>query len=318
MLAYLFFAGGLVAVVAGAHLLVLGASRLAAGLGIPPLVIGLTVVGFGTSAPELVVSAIAALDAKPETALGNVTGSNIANIGLILGVAAMISPLRPDRIVIRRDGPIMVAVSAVFLVLALVGDFPRWYGLVMLGGLAVYLVFSFAWSKSEPEAIVAEIEEFEAATGLLNPSSLPKQIVFIVAGLGLLIAGGQVMVSGAIDIASDLGIPEFVVASTIVAIGTSMPELATSVLAALKREADIAIGNVVGSNVFNLLGVLGVATVIREIPVGGDIQNFDFPIVLGFAVAAVVLLATRMQLGRGEGALLLVGYVGYVAFLLTR
>lgn len=318
MLAYFFFVGGLVAVVAGAHLLVLGASRLAAGLGIPPLVIGLTVVGFGTSAPELVVSAIAAVQNNPETALGNVTGSNIANVGLILGVAALITPLRPDRNVVRRDGPIMVAVSLVFVLLAFMGDFELWHGIVMLASLAVYLFFNFRWSRNEPAEVVAEVEEFEAATGLLNPSSLPKQIVFIVAGLGLLIAGGQTMVSGAVDIASDLGIPEFVVASTIVALGTSMPELATSVLAAIKREADIAIGNVVGSNVFNLLGVLGVATVIREIPVRGDIQNFDFPIVLAFAVVAVALLALRRQLGRPEGVLLLVGYVGYLAFLLSR
>ena len=302
----------------GAHILVLGASRLAAAVGISPLIIGLTVVGFGTSAPEMVVSAVASFQGNPETALGNVTGSNVANVGLILGTAALIMPLRPDRSVVVRDGPLMIVITIAVVALAFTGEFTRLIGIGLLLGLAAYLVANYFFSRREPSAIVAEIEEFEETIGLLKNGGKWKQVAYVVGGLALLLVGGQTMVTGAVDIAEGLGISEFVIASTIVAIGTSTPELATSVVAAFKREADIAVGNVVGSNVFNLLGVLGIGAVIAGIPVSNTVQNIDMPLVLGFSVAMLVFAATGKGIGRVQGVVLLVAYVAYMVYLLAR
>lgn len=318
MLSYFLFAIGLAGVMLGAHILVLGASRLAAAVGISPLIIGLTVVGFGTSAPEMVVSAVASFQGNPETALGNVTGSNVANIGLILGTAALIMPLRPDRSVVRRDGPLMLAITIVVVALAFTGEFTRVIGIGLLLGLAAYLVANYFFSKREPSAIVAEVAEFEETVGLLKGNGKWKQVAYVVGGLALLLAGGQTMVTGAVEIAEGLGISEFVIASTIVAIGTSTPELATSVVAAFKREADIAVGNVVGSNVFNLLGVLGIGAVIAGIPVSDTIRDIDMPLVLGFTVAMLVFAATGRGIGRVQGVVLLVAYVAYMVYLLAR
>lgn len=318
MLSYFLFAIGLAGVMLGAHILVLGASRLAAAVGISPLIIGLTVVGFGTSAPEMVVSAVASFQGNPETALGNVTGSNVANIGLILGTAALIMPLRPDRSVVRRDGPLMLVITIAVVALAFTGEFTRVIGIGLLLGLAAYLVVNYFFSRREPSAIVAEVAEFEETVGLLNGGGKWKQVAYVVGGLALLLVGGQTMVTGAVDIAEGLGISEFVIASTIVAIGTSTPELATSVVAAFKREADIAVGNVVGSNVFNLLGVLGIGAVIAGIPVNDTIRDIDMPLVLGFTVAMLVFAATGRGIGRVQGVVLLVAYVVYMVYLLAR
>lgn len=302
----------------GAHILVLGASRLAAAVGISPLIIGLTVVGFGTSAPEMVVSAVASFQGNPETALGNVTGSNVANVGLILGTAALIMPLRPDRSVVVRDGPLMIVITIAVVALAFTGEFTRLIGIGLLLGLAAYLIANYFFSQREPSAIVAEIEEFEETVGLLKDGGKWKQVAYVVGGLALLLVGGQTMVTGAVDIAEGLGISEFVIASTIVAIGTSTPELATSVVAAFKREADIAVGNVVGSNVFNLLGVLGIGAVIAGIPVSDIVRDIDMPLVLAFSVAMLVFAATGKGIGRVQGVVLLVAYVAYMAYLLAR
>lgn len=318
MLSYFLFAIGLAGVMLGAHILVLGASRLAAAVGISPLIIGLTVVGFGTSAPEMVVSAVASFQGNPETALGNVTGSNVANVGLILGTAALIMPLRPDRSVVRRDGPLMILITLAVVALAFTGEFTRVIGIGLLLGLAAYLVLNYLFSRREPSAIVAEVAEFEETVGLLKGNGKWKQVAYVVGGLALLLAGGQTMVTGAVDIAEGLGISEFVIASTIVAIGTSTPELATSVVAAFKREADIAVGNVVGSNVFNLLGVLGIGAVIAGIPVSDTIRDIDMPLVLGFTVAMLVFAATGRGIGRVQGVVLLVAYVAYMVYLLAR
>ncbi len=318
MLSYFLFAIGLAGVMLGAHILVLGASRLAAAVGISPLIIGLTVVGFGTSAPEMVVSAVASFQGNPETALGNVTGSNVANIGLILGTAALIMPLRPDRSVVRRDGPLMLAITIAVVALAFTGEFTRVIGIGLLLGLAAYLVVNYFFSRREPSAIVAEVAEFEETVGLLNGGGKWKQVAYVVGGLALLLVGGQTMVTGEVDYADGLANSEFVIASTIVAIGTSTPELATSVVAAFKREADIAVGNVVGSNVFNLLGVLGIGAVIAGIPVSDTIRDIDMPLVLGFTVAMLVFAATGRGIGRVQGVVLLVAYVVYMVYLLAR
>lgn len=317
MLAYIFFLIGLAAILAGAQLLVVGASRFAATFGVPPIVIGLTIVGFGTSAPEIVISGLASFQGDPDTALGNVVGSNIANVGLVLGVAACIYPLVPDRTVLRREGPVMVAVSLAFLALGFTGEYERWHGAIMLAALAVFLLVSLRWTRDEPE-FAAEMEDLEHQTGLIRPSSVLKDIVYVLIGIAFLFAGGQALISGATDIAADIGIPEFVVASTLVAIGTSLPELATSITAALKKEADIAVGNVIGSNIFNLLGVLGIAAVIAPIPVEGVVQQVDLPAMVAFSLVAMAMARWGYHIARWEGAALLLVYVAYVGFLLAR
>ncbi|MDZ7727817.1 MAG: calcium/sodium antiporter [Dehalococcoidia bacterium] len=318
MLAVLLFVAGLAGVVAGAHFLVLGSSRLAAALGVPSIVIGLTVVGIGTSTPELVVSAAAAINDQPATALGNVVGSNIANVGLILGISALIVPLVPDRTVLSREGPILIGVSVVFMLVALTDSFEWWFGAIALAGLAGFLVLSLRWSRDEPEPVVAQVEQFETETGLVKAEPHWQSGLYIAGGIALLVAGGQSMVTGAVDIADTIGIPEFVVASTLVALGTSMPELATSVVAAVRREADIAVGNIVGSNLFNLLGVLGLSAVLSPIPVDGASQRIDLPFMTGLTVVGVLFARQGFRLGRREGAALLAAYIIYIAWLVLR
>ena len=314
----LLFIGGLVAVLAGAQALVVGASRLAASFGISPIVIGLTVVGFGTSAPEMVVSALASFEGEPETALGNVLGSNIVNVGLVLGVSAAIYPLRPDRSVLRREGPVMIFASIGVTLVALNGVIERPFGILMLLAMAVFLVMSLRGSRQDSAEIAREVEEFEETTHLLGPGSRLLEMGLVLAGLVLLVGGGHSLVTGAVDIAESAGIPEFVIASTMVAIGTSVPELATSIIAAFKREADIAVGNVIGSNLFNLLVVLGLAVLIQPVDVSDTIKLVDLPLMTAFAIGAIVIARTGWRIGRLEGWLLMLCYAGYLALLLLR
>lgn len=318
MLALILFVAGLVGVIVGAYFLVQGASRLAAAMGIPPVVIGLTVVGFGTSTPELMVSAAASWDGRPDTAIGNVVGSNIANVALILGAAAVIMPLVPDRTILRREAPILIAVSVIVMLLGLTGTIEPWMGLLLVCGLGAFTVASFAWSRHEPEVVVEQAEHFQEESGLATPKPAWLSTLYVVGGIAVLVGGGQAMVMGAVDIAADIGIPEFVVAATLVAVGTSLPELATSVMAAMRREADIAIGNVVGSNIFNILGVLGIAAMIGPIPLSEDMQRFDLPWMTGLAVVGVLLARQGYALARLEGAALLFTYAVYVGWLLLR
>jgi cation:H+ antiporter len=325
MFDWLLLLTGLVLLAGGAEALVRGASRLAASLGVSPLVIGLTVVGFGTSAPEMIVSALASLEGQPATALGNVVGSNIANPGLILAIAALITPLRCDLQLLRRDGPIMVAISLLAWGLAWTGTFTRWQGALMLALLAGFIWLALRWARQEPSQLAEEFRQFEADRGWLPPDSaatrrmLRARLVhaaWIIAGLLLLVGGGYLLVESAIAIARRFGIAESVIAATLVAVGTSLPELATSVVAALRREADIAVGNIVGSNIFNLLGVLGLAAVIRPVPVAVAVRDFEFLWMVAFAAATAIILRTGHRITRLEGAILFAGYLAFVALLL--
>jgi cation:H+ antiporter len=318
MIGFVLFALGLAGVVAGAYLLVLGASRLATALGVPSVVVGMTVVGFGTSMPELVTSAIASWEGHPETALGNVVGSNIANVALILGLSAVIIPLVPDRTLLRREGPVLIGVSAVVVLLGLTGAFDPWMGVLLLAGLAVFLVASFWWSRDEPEVVVDQVEHFREQSGLAREKPAWLSALYAVGGIALLGAGGYALVDGAVDIAGNVGIQEFALATTVVAVGTSLPELATSLTAALRREADIAIGNVVGSNIFNLLGVLGLAAVIGPIPLTDEMRWLDMPWMAGLSVIGVMFARQGYALGRQEGAALLFAWVVYVVWLVWR
>jgi cation:H+ antiporter len=295
----------------GAEGLVRGASSLALRLGMTPLVIGLTVVAFGTSTPELVVSVEAALAGKGSLAVGNVVGSNIGNVGLILGLSALIAPLAVQARIIRLDLPLLVLVSAGVAVLLLDGEMGRGEGALLFAGLIAYVGFTLRASRRESAAVAQEFAE-----GVPRPTgSAALDAVLVLGGLALLAVGARLLVSGATTIAQAAGVEEAVIGLTVVAIGTSLPELATSVVAALKGEGDIAVGNVVGSNLFNILGILGIAALVRPLSAGG-IDAVDLWVMLGAAVLLLPMMWTGRRVSRLEGGVLVAGYVAYVAYLL--
>jgi cation:H+ antiporter len=317
MLDYLLFALGIAAVLLGSQWLVAGASRLAADFGVPPFIIGATIVGFGTSAPEMVIGSVASAAGDPGTALGNVVGSNIANAGLVLGTAALLTTIRPDRLLLARDGPILIGLSLLVLGMGLTGTFERWFGLLLLAGFVAYVVLSVRWGRAGaigPE----EAEESVVAEGIEEewPSVL-RDLGMVAGGIALLAIGAPVLVSAVRGIAEQAGIPEFVIAATLIAIGTSIPELATAVVAARRGKAEIAVGNVVGSNIFNIVGVLGIAATIRPIPVDQE-RGLDLVVMVLFAIFAVGMSRTGRRLPRTEGAVLLAAYFAFLAFLLVQ
>lgn len=315
----LFFAG-LLALVTGAELLVRGASRLALSFGLSPLVVGLTIVAFGTSAPEMAVSAGAVLDGKTDLAMGNAVGSNIFNVLFILGLSALITPLAVHVQVIRQEVPIMIGACLLLLVLTLDGTL-GWLDAAMLTALMLaYTGFLIVQSRTESasanEEYAAEVRP--AATGSWE-AKLPVQLTFIVVGLALLVLGADWLVGAAVTFARSLGVSELVIGLTIVAAGTSMPEVATSVMAAIKGERDIAVGNVVGSCLFNILGCLGLAGLLAGdaglvVPVA--VQNFDIWVMLTVALACLPVFMTGREIARWEGAVFLLYYCAYVAYLI--
>ncbi|NIR61819.1 MAG: calcium/sodium antiporter [Gammaproteobacteria bacterium] len=319
MLYLVLFIIGLVALYFGAEWLVRGGARLARSLGVGPLVVGLTVVAFGTSAPELVVSAFAAAGGTSDVAAGNVVGSNIINIALILGLAAVISPLRVEMRLLAREVPIMIAASIAPLFFAFDGVIGRGEGLMLLAGFGFYLRFVLRAARREPAEIAIEYEEFEAA-GAMEPvvARAWRNPALIAIGIVGLVIGARLLVQSSLFFARSAGISELVIGLTIVALGTSLPELATSTVAAFRREADIAVGNVIGSNVFNMLMILGVATTITPFRLDPALVRFDLPVMIGLAVLLVPLALWRFRLGRWEGALLVLGYVAYTWLLLER
>lgn len=308
----LILVAGLVLLVAGAELLVRGSSRFAAALGVTPLVIGLTLVAFGTSAPELAVSVQAALSGRPAIALGNVIGSNIFNVLAILGLSALIQPLVVHRTLVRRDVPIMIALSGLVYLMALDGRLSRGDGVVLLLGAAVYNVIAFRAAKHHPADLPPL--ELPASTGR---GFAARQILLALAGLALLVLGSRWLVDGATAIARALSVSELVIGLTIVAAGTSLPELATSLLATMRGQRDIAVGNIVGSNIFNLAWILGVATVLAPggIEVPRQSLRFDVPLMVAAAVACLPVFVSRLRISRAEGALFLGSYVGYLIIL---
>lgn len=318
-LTILMFVGGLALLILGAEWLVKGASRLAAKLGISPLVIGLTVVAFGTSTPELAVSVQSSLAGQADIALGNVVGSNIFNVLFILGVSAIITPLLVQQQLIRLDVPIMIGVSFVAYLLVLDGLLNRWEGLFLFTGLVGYTVFLITQSRKEKNALVA-LEYHQEYDSPGNSGAKPWliNIGLVVAGLGLLIVGSNWLVESAIATARWLGLSELIIGLTIVAAGTSMPEVATSIAAALKGERDIAVGNVVGSNIFNLLGVLGLTAAVAPagVPVSQQVLGFDLPVMLGVAIASLPIFFTGNTIARWEGWFFLGFYVAYTVYLI--
>lgn len=306
----IYLVGGLIMLFIGAEGLVRGSSNLAIKIGIAPLVVGLTVVSFGTSAPELVVSLKAAISGNGSISLGNIIGSNIANIALILGVAALIRPLKVHANVIMREIPIMIAISVLLLILLIDGEVGFIDGIILVGGLIIYLVVNVILARKEKNAEVdAEFKE-----GLKSKFGIPLSIVFIIVGLGLLLFGANLFVQSAVVIAKIFNVSDAIIGLTIVAIGTSLPELITSVVAAYKKEADIAIGNVVGSNIFNILGILGITALVIPISSLG-INYVDLGVMLFTAIILFPLSRTGFSISRFEGAFLLAGYAGYIYYL---
>ena len=304
---------GIALLYVGGDLLVRNASLLASRWGIPPMIIGLTVVSFGTSAPELAASVSAALQGAPEIAIGNVVGSNIANVALILGLTAVIRPLSAQAQFLRRDTPLMIGVALLLGVLFLDGGLGRIEGAIFVLGLTGYLLLLLR-SDESPEVEVEYEQEF---------TPKPNVSAWLAGGgvlLGLLalVAGAQLLVSGATSIARSLGVPELIIGLTLVAIGTSLPELATSAIAAAKGESDIALGNIVGSNIFNILGILGITILVRPIDLPFGSIAIDLAVMVAVSALLWPFLRTGMRLGRREGATFLMLYVAYVVYLYLR
>ena len=314
LIVLLMMAGGLLLLTAGADALVRGATSIARRVGISPLVIGLTVVALATSLPELLVSVGASLRGSPGVALGNVVGSNIANIGLILGTAAVLGPIGVKAQIIRIDAPILLVCSLAMIGVGLDGTLSRIDGVVLVTALVGYIVFNIRMSRKEPEAAALQ-EEF--GEGLARELPLWKAVLFLISGLAGLLFGADLLVDGAVQVAASFGIPDAVVGLTIIAIGTSLPELATSVAAAYRGEGDIAIGNAIGSSIFNLLGILGATTVIHPLD-AGSIAVEDLLVMTGFAVLVLPLLRSDVTLSRREGALLLTAYAAYIAWTVAK
>jgi cation:H+ antiporter len=310
--------GGLALLLLGAEWLVRGASRMAAKAGISPLVIGLTVVAFGTSSPELAINIQASLSGQADIAIGNVVGSNIFNILVILGLSSAITSLIVHQQLIRLDVPLMIGVSILVYLLALNGLLGRVEGLILFCGLIIYIVFLIRKSRSEDK----EIEQEYAGEYQIKPESGLKpwviNIGMVVAGLFFLVMGARWLVESATVIARWAGLSELVIGLTIVAAGTSLPEAATSVIAALKGERDIAVGNVVGSNLFNLLAVLGLSSIIVPggIPVSEAALAFDFPVMIAVSIAALPIFFTGNRIDRWEGWLFLFYYLAYTVYLI--
>ncbi len=310
------FVLGLGLLIVGAEALVRGSSRLAAMFGISPLVIGLTVVTFGTSSPELAVSINAALNDQSSIALGNVVGSNIFNVLFILGAAALIVPLIVTEELIRRDVPVMIGVSILVWLLAFNGTLSRLEGLLLTAMLAAYIALLIVQSRRQTAAAVVAAEFSD--TRPTHGRAWLVNLGLIIIGLALLVLGSKWLVDGAVAFARHLGVSELIVGLTIVAAGTSLPEVVTSIIAALRGERDIAVGNVVGSNLFNLMGVLGIASLIS--PVGMSVTpaviGFDLPVMIAVAFACLPIFFTGGEISRREGAVLLAYYVAYTAYLI--
>ncbi|HUU99300.1 MAG TPA: calcium/sodium antiporter [Phycisphaerae bacterium] len=311
------FVVGLGLLVGGAEALVRGAVRVARTLGVSPLVIGLTVVAYGTSAPEMAVSVKAALADQTDLSLGNVVGSNIFNVLFILGVSAAITPLLVNRRLLRSDLWVMLTVSGLTYLLGLDGHIGRVDGLLLLGMMVAYTAWSIRQSRRENQAVQSEFAKgFGVARGV-QPAALVVSLGLVVLGLALLVVGARWLLQGAVGIAAALGVGERVIGLTIVAAGTSLPEVATSIVAAVRGERDIAVGNVVGSNIFNILAVLGAAAAIgpSSVNVSNAALRFDIPVMILAAAACLPIFYTARRIDRWEGWLFLAGYALYTSYL---
>lgn len=314
--------GGLVLLALGGEALVRGAVQIAERLGVSPLLIGLTLVGFGTSTPELVTSVQASLAGSPGIAVGNVVGSNIANVLLILGVAALILPIRVTSAALARDGVIGVAAAAALAATGLLWSLDRAVGAAFLAGLVAYLGFAL-WQESRGTADHTAAFDKGVAFEEAHPDRLRAapasaargvalSLTLVLGGLVLVVLGGRLLVDGAVAVARALAVDEAVIGLTIVAVGTSLPELVTSVIAALRRQSDVAIGNVLGSNIYNVLGIAGATGFVAPTVVPAGIAGFDAPLMVAVAILLLVVARTGWRIGRREGAMLVGLYALYL------
>lgn len=307
---------GLAGLVIGGEMLVRGAVSAAKGFGISPMIIGLTLVGFGTSMPELVTSLQAALSGSPGIALGNVLGSNIGNILLILGIAVLLAPIAVDPKALRRDGGMLILATLLCLGVVLFGGVSRLEGAVLVTTLAAYLTFTLR--SEQGRALVAASEAARPEESVSAPEiRLGLALSLSLAGLVVTILGAKALVSGAVDIAEAAGISETVIGLTVVAVGTSLPELVTCIIAVRKGQGEMALGNVLGSNIFNILCILGVTALVSPLPVAPEIIRADIWVMTAAAVLLVIFARTGWRVGRREGAVMLGGYAGYMGWLLT-
>ncbi len=312
--------GGLILLVAGGELLVRGAVQVASRLGVSPLVIGLTLVGFGTSTPELVTSVQAALNDAPGIAYGNIVGSNIANILLIGGVSALLFPIAITSAALRRDGVVMIAAAIAFAAVAALMPLGQAIGATFVAVLAVYVYLVFRQERTatpDHGAVYDKSLALQQVDTALVPSTAPRNSLLMsgliaVAGLALVVIGGKFLVDGAVSLARGFGISETVIGLTIVAVGTSMPEFVTSVVAGLKRQGDVAFGNIVGSNIYNILGIGGVTALMVPAEVPAQIVSFDNIVMIGVSAVLVFFAWTGHKIARWEGAILLLGYLTYL------
>ncbi len=306
---YVHAIGGLIVLLVGGDFLVRGAVALAHRYNLSKLTIGLTVVAFATSAPELVVGVGAALENVPRLAIGNVVGSNIANVLLVLGVPALIRPIVCTTPGIRQDVFLMLLGSIIFILLSVQGMLVRWEGVLLITLLAAFLPY---WIR-RPAAAIAEdglIDDIDPVAALPKGGIMPA--LMIVVGFAGLVVGAHYLIDGSVGIARSYRISEAVIGLTLVAVGTSLPELATSLAAAIRRHADVAIGNVIGSNLFNLLGVMGATAVIRDVPVPGGFLRFDLWVMLGVAALLIPFAFTKKGIGRSAGVVFLLAYAIYI------
>jgi cation:H+ antiporter len=321
MLDFVYLLVGIGLLTAGGEFLIRGALGVSNKIGMSPLLSGLIIVGFGTSMPELVVSVDAALSGQSDIAIGNVVGSNIANILLILGICAAITPLAISPLSLRRDALVVMAASFLFILLVFDGSLDIIDAIILLTLLVLYLLWAY-WADSKSlvisaEALPSEVHKAVAAEITVIPKSIVWIVAEVVGGLVFLISGSQILLKGAIGIAGGLGVSEAVIGLTLVAVGTSLPELTISVMAALRKHADVAVGNVLGSNIFNLLGILGVSAILQPIDVKGRVVVFDQWVMLGVSMLLYLFLFTSRQLSRVEGVLLLLGYFAYLGISYT-
>jgi cation:H+ antiporter len=314
MISWIYLIAGLGLLYLGAQVLVKGGAALALRLGLNALVVGLTVIAYGTSSPEMVVSVSASLQDNGAIAIGNVVGSNICNIALILGVCALVSPLSASAQIIRREIPIMIGVSVLLAAMLWDEQLSRLEGGVLFAGIVVYTVLTVREARAETKGKAEQEygEDFPAGS-----MGLGKSVLLVVAGLGVLVVASQLFVGGAVVLAKSWGVTEAVIGLTVVAVGTSLPEFATSLVAAVRGHGDVAIGNVVGSNIFNVLGILGIAALINPIDTSG-LSRVDLATMVVAALAMLPAARSGGVISRLEGAILLVAYVGYTVWLVSQ
>jgi cation:H+ antiporter len=315
-LIWLSLAAGLALLLGGGEALVKGSVAVASRLGVSPLLIGLTLVGFGTSTPELVASIQAALIGAPGIAVGNVVGSNIANILLILGVAAIILPVATTKEAFRRDGAVLIGASLLMVAVVLWGVIGRGTGLAFLALLAAYTIYTYLTERRSPDASAA-LHAAEAEALAPRAMGLPLAVVLTLGGIGAVLLGASLLVDAAIEIARAAGLSEAVIGLTLVAIGTSLPELATAAMAAFRGQSDVAFGNIVGSNIFNVLGIAGATALVMPIPVPAEIARVDVWVMMATAILLVVFAVTGWRVSRREGGIFLLLYAAYLAVQLA-